>query len=52
MEKALACMQEAIDEELVRKAKLGYKVVIGDKNGKPKVLSAKYVLRKKKANLA
>jgi hypothetical protein len=50
MKKALACMQEAIDEELEHKAKLGFKVVVGDKNGNPKVLSARYVLRKSRRN--
>ena len=29
-----------------RKAKLGYKAVIGDKHGKPKLVSAKYLVRK------
>ncbi|MCQ2380202.1 MAG: hypothetical protein MJ025_04695 [Victivallaceae bacterium] len=41
--------QAAVDEELERKAKLGYMAVIGGKNGKPKVVSAKYLVRKRRA---
>ena len=37
--KIVQCLQEAVDEELERKAKLGYKAVIADKNGKTKALS-------------
>ena len=48
MKKAVAALQAAVDEELERKAKLGYKAVIGDKNGKPKLVSAKYLVRKRK----
>ena len=51
MKKALACMQETIDEELERKAKLGYNVVIGDKNGNPMVLSAKSVWKQRKQQI-
>ena len=47
--KALEALQEAVDEELERKAKLGYKAVIADKNGRPKVVSAKYLVRKRRA---
>lgn len=32
-----------------RKAKLGYKAVIADKNGKPKIVSARYLVRKIRA---
>ena len=47
--KALEALQQAVDEELERKAKLGYKAVIADKNGRPKVVSAKYLVRKRRA---
>ena len=40
METAVAALQAAVDEEMERKAKLGYKAVVGDKNGRPKVVSA------------
>ncbi len=40
-------LQIAIQEDYQRKAKLGQKVVIADKNGKPKLYSARYLLRKK-----
>ena len=36
MQKIIACMQEAVDAEMERKAKLGYKAVIADKNDRPK----------------
>ncbi len=47
MEKAVMALQLAVDEELERKAKLGFNAVIADKNGNPKVVSAKYLVRKK-----
>ena len=50
--KALEALQQAVDEELERKAKLGYKAVIADKNGRPKVVSAKYLVRKRRAQLS
>ena len=49
MRKAVEAMQQAVDEELERKAKLGYKAVIADKNGRPKVVTAKYLVRKRRA---
>ena len=52
MEKAVEAMQAAVDEMLERKAKLGYKVVIGDKHGNPKWVSARYLVRKRRAALA
>ena len=52
MKKAVEAMQEAVDEEMERKAKLGYKAVIADKHGRPKVVSAKYLVRKRRAELA
>ena len=48
MEKIIACMQEAIDAEMERKAKLGYKAVIADKNDRPKIVSARYLVRKRR----
>ena len=50
--KALEALQAAVDEELERKAKLGYKAVIADKHGRPKVVSAKYLVRKRRAERA
>lgn len=52
MRKAVEAMQEAVDKELERKAKLGYKAVIADKHGRPKAVSAKYLVRKRRAELA
>ena len=52
MRKAVEAMQEAVDEELERKAKLGYKAVVADKNGRPKIVSARYLVRKRRAELA
>ena len=52
MRKAVEAMQAAVDEMLERKAKLGYKVVIGDKQGNPKWVSARYLVRKRRAALA
>ena len=49
MRKAVEAMQQAVDEELERKAKLGYKAVIADKHGRPKVVTAKYLVRKRRA---
>ena len=42
MELAVAALQEAIDEEMERKAKLGYKAVIADENGNPVVVAKKH----------
>ena len=50
--KAVEAMQEAVDEMLEHDAKLGLKVVIGDKHGNPKLVSARYLVRKRKAALA
>ena len=49
MKKAVAALQAAVDEEMERKAKLGYKAVIGDKHGRPKLVSARFLVRKRKA---
>ena len=50
--KAVEAMQEAVDEMLEREAKLGNKVVIGDRHGNPKLVSARYLVRKRRAVLA
>ena len=52
MKKAVAALQAAVDEELERKAKLGYNAVIGDKHGNPKVVSARYryLVRERRAS--
>ena len=52
MRKAVEAMQDAVDKEMERKAKLGYKAVIADKHGRPKAVSAKYLVRKRRAELA
>ena len=49
MQKIIACMQEAVDAEMERKAKLGYNAVVADKNGRPKIVSAKYLVRKRRS---
>ena len=49
MKKAVAALQAAVDEEMERKAKLGYKAVIGDKHGRPKLVSARSLVRKRRA---
>ena len=42
-------LQQAIGEEMLRKAKLGYKAVIADEGGRVKILSARTVVRKMRA---
>jgi len=49
MKKAAIALQTAVDRELERKAKFGYKAVVADKHGNPKLVSAKYLVRKKKS---
>ena len=49
MKKAVAALQAAVDEEMERKAKLGYKAVIGDIHGRPKLVSARSLVRKRRA---
>ena len=44
----MTALQEAIDEEMERKAKLGYKAVIADKNGNPVVVAAKTLVHKRR----
>ncbi len=43
---AAQALQDAVNEELEKKAKLGQQAVVCGKNGKPKVVSAKYLVRK------
>ena len=43
---AVQALQDAVNEELEKKAKLGQQAVVCGKNGKPKVVSAKYLVRK------
>lgn len=50
MEKAMIALQMAVDRELERKAKLGFKAVVADKHGNPKLVSAKYLVRKRKSS--
>ena len=52
MRKAVEAMQAAVDEMPERKAKLGGKVVIGDKHRNPKWGSARYLVRKRRAAIA
>ena len=52
MREVVVTLQQAVDEELERKAKLGYKAVIADKHGRPKVVSAKDLVRKRRAQLS
>lgn len=52
MKLAVIALQTAVDEEMERKAKPGYKAVIADKNEKPKLVSAKYLVRKKRLSQA
>lgn len=52
MKKAVEAMQAAVDEMLEREAKLGNKVVVGDKHGNPRLVSARYLVRKRRAALA
>jgi len=42
---ALEILRQAVQEELELKAKLGYKAVVADRKGRPRVVSAKYLLR-------
>jgi len=48
----LVALREAVYEELVRKAKLGQKAVVADRNGNPRIYSARYLLRKNKKTFA
>ena len=43
---AVQALQDAVNEELEKKAKLGQQAVVCGKNGKPKEVSAKYLVRK------
>ena len=48
MEQACIALQMAVDRELERKAKLGYKAVVADQHGNPKLVSAKYLVRRRR----
>ena len=52
MKKAAIALQLAVDRELERKAKLGYKAVVADRNGNPKLVSARCLVRQRKASRA
>ena len=52
MEMARLALQIAVDRERERMAKFGYKAVVADKHGKPKLVSARYLVRKRRAELA
>ncbi len=47
MKKIIETMQEAVDAELERKAKLGYYAVVRGENRAPKVVPAIDLIRKK-----
>ena len=47
-ELAVAALQEAFDEQMERKAKLGYKAVIADEDGNPMVISARTLVRRRR----
>lgn len=47
---AVQVLQDAVNEELEKKAKLGQQAVVCDKNGRPKVVSAKYLVRKMRSH--
>lgn len=47
MKKIIECMQDAVDEELERKAKLGYNAVVADKNGKPIIVPAEILVKQR-----
>ena len=44
-------MQEAVDQEMERKAKLGYKAVVCGSKGRMRPVSAKCMGRKRRAEL-
>lgn len=48
-QKILFAMQLAVNEEMQRKAKLGYKAVIAGRRGEARVVSAKYAVRQMRA---
>lgn len=45
-QRVVKVMQIAVNEEMIRKAKLGYNAVVADKNGKAKTVSARYLVGK------
>ncbi|NLF93171.1 MAG: hypothetical protein GX564_04720 [Oligosphaeraceae bacterium] len=42
---ALEILRQTVLEELILKAKLGHKAVVAGRNGRPRVVSARYLLR-------
>lgn len=48
---ALEILRQAVLEELELKAKLGHKAVVAGRNGRPRVVSAKYLLRQDRTPL-
>ena len=49
MRQIIECMQEAVDLEMERKAKLGYTAIVGDKDGNPIEVPAKLLVRRRRA---
>ncbi len=45
MKQIISAMQEAVDAEMERKAKLGYYAVVRDEHGGPKLVLAKELIR-------
>ena len=48
---AINAMQAAVDQEMERKAKLGYKAVVSCSKGRMRPVSAKCLVRKRRAEL-
>ncbi len=48
---AINVMQAAVDQEMERKAKLGYKAVVSCSKGRMRPVSAKCLVRKRRAEL-
>ena len=48
---AINVMQAAVDQEMERKAKLGYKAVVSGSKGRMRIVSAKCLVRKRRAKL-
>ncbi len=47
MRQIISAMQEAVDAEMERKAKLGYYAVVGDEHGAPQLVLAEELVRRK-----
>lgn len=48
---AINVMQAAVDQKMERKAKLGYKAVVSGSKGRMRIVSAKCLVRKRRAEL-